>query len=54
MKTQSRILELVGKALNYQFETYSWEKMIDDTTGLTKREKEWAKKNIDYKAYICE
>lgn len=52
MLPNDRILEIVGHALTYQFSVYSWHDMIDDVDDLTPEEKEWAKKNIDYKAYI--
>ena len=52
MKPKERILELVGKALDYQFCTYSWLDMIDDIEDLTPEEKEWAKEHISYRAYI--
>ncbi len=40
------VLYRVSKALNLQFETYTWENMIDDC-DLTPAEAKWAKKNID-------
>ena len=53
MKTPERILELISKALNNQFGSgYSWYDMISDIPNLTQEEIEWAKDNIDYKAYI--
>jgi len=45
------ILNRVGKALDCQFETYTWEDMLNDC-DLTQEELEWAKENIGYKAYI--
>ena len=45
------ILNKVGKALDYQFETYTWEDMLKDCE-LTPEEFEWARENISYKAYI--
>ena len=47
------ILSRVSKGLECQFEIYSWDNMIDDL-DLTKKEKEFAKNNIGYKAYIIE
>ena len=53
MKNSERILEEVNRALNFQFgDNYSWYDMIDDIPYLTETEKNWAKENIDYKAYI--
>ena len=45
------ILNRVNKALDTQFEIYTWEDMLNDC-DLTKEEKQWAKENISYKAYI--
>ena len=47
------ILNRVGKALDYQFETYSWYDMLNDCE-LTPEELEWAKEHTSYKAYIVE
>jgi hypothetical protein len=52
MKPKDYILERVGKALDYQFEIYSWDNMINDIDDLTEEEKQWAKEHISYKAYI--
>lgn len=52
MVNKERTLEVVGMALNYQFDTYSWHDMIDDITGLSDEEKDWAKEHICYKAYV--
>ena len=51
MKSPEEILNIVGKALDYQFESYSWFDMIDDIMDLTKEEKDYAKEEISYKAY---
>jgi hypothetical protein len=50
------ILHRIGKALDYQFEIYSWEQMIDDALDgdFSEEEIKWAKENICYKAYILE
>ncbi len=50
--TKAYILRQVSKALEYQFETYSWENMINDIQDLTLEEKRWAKDHTSYKAYI--
>lgn len=52
MKTPEEILNIVGKSLDYQFESYSWFDMIDDIMDLTEEEKDFAKENISYKAYM--
>jgi len=44
------IMNRVGKALDTQFEAYSWEHMIDDCE-LTPAETYWAKKNLSYRVY---
>ena len=49
---KAHILNQVGQALDCQFQSYTWEDMIDDIDNLTKEEKEFAKENICYKAYI--
>ena len=48
------ILNRIGKALDCQFEMYSWEQMIDDALEgeATPEQIKWAKENICYKAYI--
>lgn len=51
MVNEDYILQRVSKALDIQFEGYSWETMIDDC-GLTPKETKWAKEHISYKAYI--
>jgi len=38
----------VGKAMDCQFEVYSWNDMIGDT-DLTMEEKQWAISNLSYK-----
>lgn len=51
------ILRAVNKALEWQFSNYSWADMIDDglpAPTFNKEEREWAKNNTGYKAYICE
>lgn len=48
---KEHILNQVGKALDAQFEMYTWDKMIDDA-DLTDEEKVWAKENVCYRAYI--
>lgn len=45
------ILKRVGRALDYQFELYSWEDMLKDC-DLTQKELAWAKEHIGYKVYI--
>jgi hypothetical protein len=45
------ILDRVGKALDGQFEMYSWEDMLEDC-DLTPEELAWAKEHIGYMAYI--
>lgn len=55
---KQEILRQVNKALEWQFETYTWADMINDCMdnglGFTKAEIEWAKNNTGYKAYISE
>lgn len=52
---KDNILYLVNKALECQFWNYSWDNMIDDAlTDCTPEERQWAKENIGYKAYITE
>ena len=51
---KTNVLRLVNKALDINFDLYSWERMIDDIEGLTKREKAYAKNYLYYKAYIAE
>ena len=51
MREKEYILNEVGKALDIQFELYSWENMIDDLS-LTPEEKVWAKEHICYRAYL--
>jgi len=43
------IRQRVAKALDAQFECYSWEQMLDDCE-LTPAETKWAKKHITYEA----
>ena len=49
---KEEILKEVGKVLDYQFETYTWDNMIDDADlprfGFTNLEIAWAKRNICY------
>ena len=49
MIEKSRVKYLVSKALDYQFEGYSWESMIDDIDDLTNEERKWAKEHLTYK-----
>lgn len=51
---QQEILRLINKALEYQFESYSWSHMLRDIPDLTKKECRWAEQNTGYQAYICE
>lgn len=44
------ILNRVSKALDCQFEIYSWKQMIGDC-DLTEEEEKWAKEHIGYRAY---
>ena len=45
------VLNRVSKALDCQFEIYTWEDMLNDCE-LSQDELTWAKENIGYKAYI--
>jgi len=45
------VLNRVGKALDCQFEAYTWEDMLEDC-DLTYEELKWAKEHIGYMAYI--
>lgn len=45
------VINIVTKALDYQFEIYSWSHMIDDC-DLTNAEKDWAKEHLSYKLEI--
>lgn len=47
------VLDRVSRALDAQFELYSWEDMLGDC-NLTPKELVWAKKHICYKAYIID
>ena len=49
---KEKILYLVDKALQCQFDIYSWENMVDDIEELTEEERKFAKEDITYKAYI--
>lgn len=49
MIDKDKIRNVVSKALDYQFEIYSWMNMIDDIQDLTSKEKEWAKEHTTYK-----
>lgn len=51
---KQEILRQINKALEYQFETYSWFDMIKDIPDLTEEERKWASENTGYSAYICE
>jgi hypothetical protein len=51
---KQEILRQVNKALEFQFETYSWANMINDIPDLTAEERKWAEENTGYSAYICE
>jgi DNA repair exonuclease SbcCD ATPase subunit len=53
MKKQE-ILRLVNNALECQFENYSWNDMLKDISGLTQADRDWANKNMGYKAYISD
>jgi len=48
------ILRQVNKALEAQFETYSWQDMMNDIPDLSPEERKWAAENTGYKAYISE
>lgn len=48
------VLNRVAKALEYQFETYSWFDMISDIPDLTDEERKFANEHICYKAYILD
>jgi hypothetical protein len=43
----NEVARIVKKGLESQFETYSWEHMIDDL-DLTREEKAWAKRHTEY------
>jgi len=45
------VLRRINKALQYQFQSYSWNDMLNDCV-LTPEELNWARENVDYKAYI--
>ena len=47
------VLNRVTKAVECQFEMYSWEDMLNDCE-LTPEELEYAKEHISYKAYITD
>lgn len=53
MIDKAYILSRVAKALDAQFEIYSWYDMLNDC-DLTPEELEWAKEHISYKAYIID
>ena len=53
MVDKDYVLERVKKALECQFESYSWEEMLDDCE-LTKEELKFAEEHIGYKAYIID
>ena len=44
---EEKVAYTVKKGLEAQFETYSWEDMIDDL-GLTRDEAAWAKEHTTY------
>jgi len=48
------ILDAVSSALDYQFEIYSWEQMIDDAMDgeFTDDEIQWAKEHLIYKVEV--
>lgn len=51
--THDEIIERVGQALTTQFETYSWEQMIDDALeDASPVDREWAKRHLDYKLVV--
>ncbi len=43
-----KVAYYVKKGLESQFETYSWDQMIDDLDYLTPEEKAWAKQHTTY------
>jgi hypothetical protein len=51
---EERILDVVSRALDYQFEIYRWEQMIDDVMDgdFTGEEIQWAKEHIIYKVEV--
>jgi hypothetical protein len=51
---KERILDVVGRGLDYQFEIYRWEQMIDDVMDgeFTNEEIQWAKEHISYKVEV--
>ena len=51
---EERILDVVSRALDYQFEIYRWEQMIDDVMDgdFTEEEIQWAKEHIIYKVEV--
>jgi len=51
---KQEILRQINKALEAQFEIYSWAHMIEDIPELDVNERIWAKNNTGYKAYVCE
>ena len=46
----AHILSVVSKALEIQFEAYTWGNMIDDCEELSPAEKKWAEQHLTYKA----
>ena len=53
MVDKEMVLHKVGKALDYQFESYSWFDMLNDS-DLTEEELEYAKEHISYRVYIID
>jgi len=51
---KEKVLREVNKALEAQFDTFSWSDMINCCDDLSPEEKAWAKENTGYQAYICE
>ena len=51
---KQEILRLINRALEAQFEIYSWADMMKDISYLSPDERVWATENTGYKAYICE
>ncbi len=48
---QIEVVRQVKKGLESQFETYSWDQMIDDL-DLTPEEKAWAKQHTEYAVHV--
>lgn len=52
MQSKEIILGYVNDALDATFSVYSWDDLIDDLYYLSEEEKQWARENIGYQAYI--